>query len=321
MKKYLVLSIVMVTGLVILQAQPGIDEKHREYIIKNNIESQMQLDKSFMKGKLHSPEQKTAFTRYNTNGKVIEMITYQSKDTLTLETYDYNHAGFRTEYTRRKGGALVITYKKNSEYDKNGNLLVEKGYNGTENFVNKFEYNDKGKLTEIRYYLEGRLDEKRTFTHEGNHTRVEIFNAGGKLVSSLMMIYDEDENLLEERLLDNTGQVTENKIYEYDNTGLLRNEKKYRGDVQFYSIDYRYSSTGDLTEIIEDNPTDEKFIKKSYSYDGKNNIAEMKWRRGPEDDFSTKTYNYNKKGICTGVVTYFPSTDFKVITKYTYEFR
>ncbi len=95
---------------------------------------------------------------------------------------------------------------------------------------------------------------------------------------------------------------------------------KYRLDKFYYKITYKYDSRGNIIEINEENPNDGSYVKKTYKYNSNGNLTEFSWRRRPSDDFSTKTFTYNSKNICTGVVTYYPGTKFKVLTRYTYEF-
>ena len=185
MKRKVIILGLFLLGTILAVGQPIIEKKIKENIVNHKVDSRTQWDKSYMKGKLYAAEQKTAFTKYNKKGDVIELITYQAKDTMTLETYEYNPAGYRTEYTKRKGGGLIIAYRKVSTYDKNGNLLLEKGYNGTENFKNEYIYNSNKKLTEINYYFEDALDEKRVFAHKDKQAIVQVLNKGTNLVSIL----------------------------------------------------------------------------------------------------------------------------------------
>ncbi|MBN2349976.1 MAG: hypothetical protein JXJ22_14140 [Bacteroidales bacterium] len=320
MKRIQILLLLIAASIIKLYSQPAIDEKFKENIVQHKIETRTQWDKSFMKNKPYSGEQKTAFTRYDKNGNITELLTYQAKDTLSLETYEYDYSGFRTEYTKRKGGGLIVAYKKISSYNQNGDLTLEQGYNGTENFKNEFSYTRNNKISEIKYYLENQLDEKRVFTHNGNQAAVEVFNKGGILISKLKLVYDSNKNLIEENLLAKNDKVTEKKIYSYDAKSNLVKEVKYREENFYNQTDYNYNASGDLVEIVENNPNDGKFVKKSFKYDNNGNLTEMLWRRNPSDEFSSKTYMYDQKGICTGVETFYPSTDFKIITKYSYEF-
>jgi hypothetical protein len=319
MKATLVLSILTLAFQV--AAQPGLDKKNTETIIQNKIKSRTQYDDSYIDGKQISKNAKTSYIRYNKYGNVIEQITYKSKDTLTFEVYEYNNLGNRTEYTKHSGGSLIIAYKKLSSYDKNNNLILETGYNGTENFKNVYEYDKNNKLIKIEYYLEGnRLDEKRTFVNVGDKTTVNVFNSTGNLTSKIGLKHDKNDNLIEELTYGNKDEVLEKKNYTYDADNNLLDETKYRLDKFYYKVTYKYDSKGNITEIDEDNPNDGSYIKKMYKYDANGNLTEFSWRRKPSDEFSTKTFTYDKKDICTGVVTYYPATKFKVNTRYTYEF-
>lgn len=319
MKATLVLSILTLAFQV--AAQPGLDKKNTETIIQNKIKSRMQYDDSYIDGKQISKNAKTSYIKYNKLGNVIEQITYKAKDTLTLELYEYNSLGNRIEYTKHSGGSLIIAYKKLSTYDKNNNLIMETGYNGTENFKNIYEYDNDNRLIKIEYYLEENLlDEKRTFINAGNKTTVNVYNATGNLTSKIGLTHDKNDNLVEELTYGGNDQVIEKKNYTYDANNDLLEEVKYRLDKFYYKITYRYDNQGNITEMDEENPNEGSYIKKTYKYDNKGNLTEFSWRRRLSDDFSTKTFTYDNKNICTGVVTYYPSTKFKVLTRYTYEF-
>jgi hypothetical protein len=319
MKATLVLSILTLAFQV--AAQPGLDKKNTETIIQNKIKSRTQYDDSYIDGKQISKNTRTSYIKYNKFGNVVEQITYKSKDTLTLEVYEYNSIGNRIEYTKHSGGSFIIAYKKLSTYDKNNNLILEAGYNGTENFKNVYEYDNKDRLIKIEYYLGGnQLDEKRTFINVGKKTTVNVYNAAGSLTSKIGLTHDKNDNLIEELSYGQNNQVLEKKNYTYNADNNLVEEIKYRLDKFYYKITYKYDNRDNIIEINEENPNEGSYVKKTYKYDSKGNLTEFSWRRRPSDDFSTKTFTYNSKNICTGVVTYYPGTKFKVLTRYTYEF-
>ncbi len=318
MKATLVLTILAFA--IKVAAQPGLDKKNTETIVQNKIKSRIQYDDSYIDGKQLSKNAKSSYIKYNKFGNVVEQITYKAKDTLTFEVYEYNSLGNRTQYTKHSGGSLIIAYKKFSTYDNNNNLVLETGYNGTENFKNVYTYDNNNKLIKIEYFLENRLDEKRTFLNEGNNTTVKVYNSTGQLISKIGLRHDNKDNLTEEIVYGDNDKVLEKKNYKYDASNNMVEEVKYRLDKFYYRITYKYDQQGDITEIDEETPSESTYAKKTYKYDSNGNLSEFFWRNRPSDKFSTKTFKYDDNSICTGIETYYPSTKFMVLTRYTYEF-
>jgi hypothetical protein len=301
-------------------SQPIFETKNKQIIIKQNVRSQTNWDYNFIKDKPSSKGNKTSYTRYNSRGDIVEFVTYKLKDTLIYETYEYNTEGYRVDYTKHKGGKKNISYRKISEYDDNGNLILEQGFDGSEKFKNTYEYNDNGKLKEINYYIDNTLNEKRIFKHDSNITDVAIYNSANKITSYMSLKYDGKGNLIEETQFDVNKNPIENRIFVYNNELKVISEVKYREGNFFYKLTYLYDSAGELINIDEENLEHSRFIKKNFKYDDKGFLIEMNWRRKPVEEFNTRNYAYNNEGLCTQVLTYYPSTKFKVLTKYEYEF-
>ncbi len=312
-----ILSLIFLTQVL---SQPIFENKNKLAIIRQHVKSQTNWDYNFIKEKPSSKGKKTSFTRYNSSGDVIEFVTYRLKDTLTYETYEYDQNGHRIDYTKRKGGRKNISYQKISDYDNNGNLILEKGFDGSEKFRNTYEYDDNDKLAEINYYLNNELNERRIFKHEVNTTNVTVFNAANVITSYMSLKYDGKGNLIEEILLDVNKQPLENRIFVYNNQSKVVSEVKYRAGNFNYKLTYLYDSAGELINIDEENINSKRYIKKNFKYDDEGYIIEMNWRRSSGEEFNTRKYTYNSEGICTEILTYYPSTKFKVLTKYEYEF-
>ena len=303
-----------------LLSQPVFETKNKEVIIRHKVKSQTNWDYNFVKNKPSSKGDMTSYTRFNSRGDIVEFVTYKLKDTLTYETYEYDQQGKRTDYTKHKGGRRNISYQKISRYDDNGNLILEQGFDGAEKFKNAYLYNDKGKLSEINYYIENTLNEKRVFKQDGNTTEVTVLNSANIVTSYISLKYDSKGNLLEETIFDSNRNTVENRIFVYNNESKVISEVKYRLGEFYYKLTYLYDSSGELINIDEENQENSRFIKKNFRYDDKGFLIEMSWRRKPEEEFSTRNYIYNDKGLCMQVLTYYPSTNFKILTKHEYEF-
>lgn len=300
--------------------QPIFETKNKQTVIQQKIKSQTNFDYNYIKNKPSSKGVKTSYTEYNDDGDVVRFITYRLKDTLTLEEYSYDETGKRIDYTKHKGGSKNIAYQKISKYAKNGNLMMENGFDGSEKFKNSYKYNADNKLIEINYFLDNKLNEKRTFTHDGDITEVTVYNASKQAISYMTLKYNSKGDIIEEIVYDANKNPLEKKLYVYNKESKVISEVKYRLEQFYYKLTYLYDSRSELINIDEESISNKRYVKKSFGYDNSGNLIEMKWRRKPGEEFNQRNYTYNSKGICTQVITLYPSTNFKVLTKYEYEF-
>ncbi len=301
-------------------SQPIFETKNKLTIVQQNIESQTNYDYNFVKNKPSSKGDKTSYTEYNINGDVVKFITYKLKDTLTFEEFTYDETGKRTDYTKHKGGSKNIAYQKISKYDKDGNLIIEHGFDGSEKFKNTYKYDDAGKLVEINYFQDNVLNERRTFNNDGDNTEVTVYNSSKQITSYMTLKYNNDGEINEEIVYDANRNPLEKKLYVYNNDLKVISEVKYRLEEFYYKLTYLYDSRGDLINIDEESINNKRFVKKSFAYDTSGNLVEMKWRRKPGEEFNQRNYSYDDKGICTQVVTFYPSTNFKILSIYEYDF-
>ncbi len=302
-------------------SQPIFETKNKQIITEQKVKSQTNWDYNYINDKPSLKGNKTSYTRYTSRGDIAEFVTYRLKDTLTYETYEYNDEGNRVDYTKHKGGKKNISYRKISDYDIKGNLVLEQGFDGSEKFRNTYEYNNEGKLAEINYYINNNvLNERRIFENINSNTNVTVYNAANSVISYMSLKYDKTGNLIEETQFDANKKPLDNRILVYNNESKVVSEVKYREGNFYYKLTYLYDSSGELINIDEENLEHSRFIKKNFRYDDKGFLVEMNWRRNPDEEFNTRNYAYDNDGLCTQVLTFYPSTKFKVLTKYEYEF-
>ncbi len=311
------LLLIIFASAKLVNAQSVFEDKQKEAIVKNNITSQTTWDYNYIKDKPSKSGVKTSYIRYNQLGNTIESITYKMKDTLAYEIYKYNTEGKRTDYTKKRG--IKIAYRKTSEYDENGKLIKEEGFDGTFNFENRYEYFSTGKLKQISYYVSDKLTEQRNFEHTGDLTMITVTNTSGGVQSYISLKYDTNGNVIEEINYNSKKNPLEKKILVYNNDNHVVSEVKYRGDNFSYKQTYLYNTKGDLVNIDEENTEEGRFSKKQFGYDQSGNLISMKWRRNEKEDFSERNYQYDDRNLCTQYDTYYPSTKFRVLTKLTYE--
>jgi len=307
----------------VVWSQPSIDKKLRDNIAENKIRSQTSWEYKYNGDQPESNGIRTSETKYNASGDATEIITYNPKGiVMNVEKYRYDDAGNKLEYSRYSGGnESQVAYQKISAYDNHHNVTEEKGFDGVEKFSNHYTYDAEGKLSEILYYRNGILKEKRVFSKDGQKTNVSIYNSSGKMISRLLLSFDNKDNLLEETVYGINQDIIEKKTYDYDDKKNIRRESKYKLNKMTLRTTYNYNDAGDLSEILEEGQDGVRFVKKSFSYNSRGNITEIKWRRKASEDFNSIAYFYDAKGICTQSETLYPSTNFRTLTKYVYEFN
>lgn len=296
----------------------AIEELEKKIAAQNGISSKTRIDYKYTSGKVTSQGIKSSITSYNRDGNILKIESFNPKGMLTgTEKYAYDSKGNRTLFER--GG--TSKYKKQTQYNGQNKILLEAGFNGSENFRNEYTYSTNGKLSEILYKVGTRIQQKLVYDHSSNTTLVSVYTKGVTLTSKIKMVYDAKGNLLAESTLSTSGKELEKKVYKYTTNSKLSEETKTRDGSFYYTITYAYNPAGDLTKVAEETLAKKKYTKKEYVYDGKGNLIHYKWRRNPDVDFNMKTYTYNSKGICLTEHTFYPKTKFELLTKFEYQFH
>jgi len=299
-------------------AQTPEDLKNKENIARNKVKNQISWDYKYWGDKPEKNGIKTSVTTYSTQGDIILVNALNPAGAiLHTENYSYDSRGNKTEYTRKSGDN---SYQKKYVYNDKNLLAEESGFDGVENFRNLYAYNAQGEMSEIRYMKNSATQEKRVFSKDGVTTTVSVYNRTGSLTSRLVLIYDSRGSLTEESIYGVNQDPLEKKTYNYDENRKLKEEAKYRLNKITVRNTYNYNTAGALTEITEEAPGKQKFIKKGLTYDNQGNLLEIKWRRNGTEDFNRITYQYNDKGLCLTADTFYPATRYHVLTQYIYEY-
>jgi YD repeat-containing protein len=322
MKLKVAFTLIIVSFFSLINGQSADDQKMKANIVRNRIKIQVNLDYKYIGEKPEKKGTRTSLTTYTGSGDILQVTSFNPKgQVLHVEKYTYDSKGNRTGYTRyTSGDESKAAYQKISKYNSQGLIGEESGFDGVDNFRNLYVYDDKGDMSEIRYMKNNVLYEKRIFNRKDNITTVAVYNASGNMISKLQLKYDANNNLIEETVYGGNQSELEKKTYNYDDQEKLTEEAKYTLSKITLRTIYQYNSKGDLTEIIEETPGTERFVKKSYAYDPVGNILEIKWRRRKDEPFNRITYTYDPKGICTTSDTEYPATKYRVLTRYEYEF-
>lgn len=316
MKKFITYFIAIL--IIPISFGQTLEQKDREMFSKHNVKTRVKFDYNF-KGNIPSMEGKmTAKSFYDKNGRVLEAYSFNLKgDTVTFDKYEYDAKGNRILYERK---SLHGEYKKESEYNQVDNLVEEEGYDGGATFQTIFRYDAQNRVTEITYLTADEVDEKRVYTYNGKKATVEILKLGKHLASKMELLFTDTDQIQEEKFLNLDGKVLERKVFEYNTNGDISKEEKYKLGKLFYRIEYKYDANGDLLSISEESTSKKKFIKKKFAYDDLGRITEYHWKRRPDDDYNIKNFKYKDDGVCTEEHTYYPRTNYKLLTRYEYEF-
>lgn len=311
---YLILSF----GLFSLTFSQTLDEKDREMFKKHHVKSRSKWDYNF-KGDKPSLEGKfSAESFYDKEGRVLKSFAFNLKgDTTNFDMYAYDARGNRVLYERK---SLHGEYKKESEYNHVNNVIEEVGYDGGETFQTIFRYDSENRVLDITYLISKNVDEKRVYTYSGNKATVEILKLGKHLTATMELLFNDQGNVLEEKWVDLNGAVLEKKVLTYNSRGDVTREEKYKSGNFFYRINYEYDAKGELLNISEESKSKKKFVKKKFAYDDLGRIIEYQWKRRPDDEYNIKRFKYSDAGVCSEEHTYYPRTDYKLLTKYEYKY-
>ena len=72
--------------------------------------------------------------------------------------------------------------------------------------------------------------------------------------------------------------------------------------------------------MLKESKSKKKFVKKKFAYDDLGRIIEYQWKRRPDDEYNIKRFKYSNAGVCSEEHTYYPRTDYKLLTKYEYKY-
>ena len=296
------------------------DIKWKENIVKNNIRSQVQWNYKYVKGKLSKNGYKNYTKVFDKNGNVIEEVYYQSGSIDQKLNYKYDKNENKVEYINYKGSENTLFYKQIITYDSKKRKIREDRFNGTENVVIIYNYDEKDRITDIIKYNEfEEIEQKRTFKYSGNICNVSIINGYGEKIGRIINTYDNNNNIIETKEFDETDKIKEHYYFTFENN-LLKVKTKYTLGNFIYREDYKYNNNNDLIEITKEQPKGNSIVNNIYRYVGNGNLIEEEWYDNNPTENSKKTYFYNSKGILERVEVYYSLYKYKIQYRYDYTF-
>ena len=299
-----------------LLSQSVFDDYEHEVIKKNHVKKKT----LWVYGASASSGYKSKEVTYNGNGDITEEISYRSNGKVSVKrNYKYDSNGNVIEYQSFDGQLGKITYKKFIKYDTEGKKMVEAGFDGVDRFDNKYRYDSKGRIQEIRYYMSDNLIERREITYTGNMQEVTVYKANNSISEKIQNYYDNNNNLIKDITLLSTGSEAKKIIYEYNSSGKKVKEEFYYSGNLTETKTYIYE--GDkLVKIYIQKPDESKYLDRTYSYDSSGRISLEKWIDKRTGKYSTKSFKYDAKGNAIEINSFFALYNFKEDVKITYNF-
>jgi len=185
---------------------------------------------------------------------------------------------FRTYYDEagKKTGSMQLAFSK--EFDKNGNVMVEKSYYSDPkmNYNKTFKYNEANNPALCEKNDEnGNLVGMTVYSYDKSNilTETSILNTNREQVGKIIPEFDAEKKILSESAFNETNQLVEKTVFQYNGRGFLRYRKLLNAEgVIQYSYEYTSDSEG-------------KILQEKVLFEGTQ----------PE---STKDYKYDTQGLC-----------------------
>jgi len=325
--KRLSLTILTLIGCLAVFAQSQNDEKDRIRYSNSKVSKLTQWTYKYTKGKVNPKGYITSESKFDEKGNAVEIINYKSNGKISTKLlYKYDDKNNKIEYQKfqkfEDKPDIELTYKQNFTYDDKGNKKLEVGFDGIINYRIEFNYLPDGKLKGItKFNPDNSVAEKWESTFNGNIQTINVFKRGTILDYSLIKKTDSKNNIIEETRNDAKGKEQSRIITEYDANNNISSTSEYYSGKLSKKFAYLYNKKNQLIEIDLENPDGSKTLFKAYKYDDKGNVIEEKWFDGIPDDLSSKNFKYNEKLNPSEVESYYSDYKYKVLYKYTYEYR
>jgi len=298
----------------------GIEIMDKERISKNKISSQTLFEYDYLKGKPETKGTKARIDSFDTQGNRVEEINYRASGSVHyIVTFKYDVSGNKTEYSKYSGDEKKLNYKQSIKFDSKGNKLMETGFNGLDSFKIVYNYNKTGRLAEVNFFIQKKLDEKRSFKYSDNTADLKVYDGSENLKFTQKNIYSPSGKLLEETRYEKDNTVSRKVVYTYDKKDDLTSETKYINGKMVGKITRIYNEKGLLSEVYQEN-AGQKFLANKYTYDDNNWVIEENSRSNAKQEFTKNVYKYDDKGICKSVDSYYSEYKKQVLSVFLYDF-
>jgi len=292
----------------------------KERISKNKISTQTLFEYDYVKGKPEKKGTKARVDSFDTQGNRVEQINYRASGSVHyIVTYKYDVSGNKTEYSKYSGDEKKLNYKQSIKFDSKGNKLMETGFNGIDSFKIVYNYYSKtGKLAEVNFFIQKKLDEKRVFKYTGNNADLKVFDGSDNLKFTQKNVYSTSGKLLEETRYEIDNTISRKVVYTYDKNDNLTSETKYISSKMAGKITRVYNENELLLEVYQENTNGQKYLANKYKYDDHNWLIEENSRSDAKQDFTKNVYSYDNNGICKTIDSYYSEYKKQVLSVFLY---
>jgi hypothetical protein len=318
MKYYIsLLSVFLATILFSFGQVPG-EKKWKKNIAKNRIQTQVQWNHKYEKGKPKRKGYKNFSKKFDYKGNIIEEIYYQAGTIDQKLSYKYDNHENKVEFINYNGDENKVMFKQNITYDNYTRKIREERYNGSDYQIIKYSYNKDNKLSKIvRSNIAGSIEHQRIFKYSGNMCNIVIYSSEKNISGKISNKYDTNNNIIETIEYDRKGKVIEKYEYSFKNN-LVKEKIKFVGGNFIYKETYEYDSNKNLAKILKEQPKGKTITNNIYKYDTEGNLIEEQWYDNNPNEYSKKTYFYSKDEVLEKVEVYYSLYKYKIQYKYKY---
>jgi YD repeat-containing protein len=257
---------------------------------------------------------------YDNNGYLQEEITFNSNGEKSRKvTSRFDSMGNRTEHIVFDSRNNRTTFSQMATFDQQGNKIVEWGFDGLGDYLNKYHLDPDGRLREIHYTSQGNLREKRVFTYTGNETDVSVILSDNTISEKIKLIYNSMGYLIQEAYFDNKETLLRKIEYTYDGSGQKTGERRYHKSQMQYRYVYLYEN-GLLSKIIRNDRQGRETVTNKYYYNENRQLLREAWFNENADDYSTRGFTWDSRGNIVSVETYYATYNYQVLYRYDYSF-
>ena len=315
----LIFLIILILSAELLYGQLPGETKWKENIVKNHVQTQVQWNHKYDKGKPKKEGYKNFTKKFDHNGNVIEEVYYQSGSVDQKLSYKYDNNENKVEYVNYQGDETKVMFKQNITYDNSAKKIREERYNGTDYQIIKYNY-ENNKLSEIiRSDIYGNVEHKRIFNYKDNLCTVNIFDSKSNQAGKISNKYDDNDNIIESIEYDVKGDIKEKYLYKFDGD-LVQEKTKYLLNNFIYKEEYEYDNKGNLIKVTKEEPKGNTYVNNIYKYDSEGNLIEEEWYDNNPNENSKKTYYYDNKGLLERIEVYYALYKYKIQYKFEYTY-
>jgi hypothetical protein len=199
---------------------------------------------------------------------------------------DYSNTGKYTTYLRFRPNGFI---QEQSSFNPDGSLIRKW----------EFEYNGRNqKLARYCYVLNDSLSGIMHYSYNENNKIVEekLLNPKGGLISKIEYEYDVNQNETERKFINENTELQGRILFRYDD------QKNIIEELHFDSVMHQnwkqrntYNTQGLMTEILHLSLNDSLLNKSTYTYLSDKQVGEVCFYNGNNELISKTTYQYDKQ--------------------------